>query len=291
MLAVGITERVSMKRALLRWLIFGVATLCVNQVIAGEKKHTDSKLHVVVDDAGQIVLSWNGKEELAEARGKNGKFKRIPKSTSPYVVAPTEEVASYRLESSNGNVYSVNAVGYANLQLPPGLSLIANPLYYTNNDLGFWMPNPPDGSQVYKYTATQGYEVSTFDGIAGQWSNPTLQVEIGTGFFFRNTSQSTLTFTFVGEVPQGWLTNSLPEGFSTKGSLVPASQTLSWHQIPGEIGDEIRTYTNDLQGGGSYNISVYTADGWTPDLTLNIGQGFWIYKQNAQDWVRYFTVN
>ena len=100
-----------MKRALLRWLIFGVATLCVNQVIAGEKKHTDSKLHVVVDDAGQIVLSWNGKEELAEARGKNGNFKRIPKSTSPYVVAPTEEVASYRLESSNGNVYSVNAVG------------------------------------------------------------------------------------------------------------------------------------------------------------------------------------
>ena len=171
------------------------------------------------------------------------------------------------------------------------MSLIANPLYYTNNDLGFWMPNQPDGSQVYKYTATQGYEVSTFDGIAGQWSNPTLQVEIGTGFFFRNTSQSNLTFTFVGEVPQGWLTNSLPEGFSTKGSLVPASQTLSWHQIPGEIGDEIRTYTNDLQGGGSYNISVYTADGWTPDLTLNIGQGFWIYKQNAQDWVRYFTVN
>src|SRR5439155_26070616 len=69
MLAVGITERVSMKRVLLQWLTFGVATLCANQVIAGEKKHTDSKLHVVLDDAGQIVLSWNGKEELAEARG------------------------------------------------------------------------------------------------------------------------------------------------------------------------------------------------------------------------------
>ena len=280
-----------MKRVLFQSFIFGVASLFASGATAGEKKQHESKLQVVVNDAGQIVLTWNGKEELAEARGKNGKFKRIPKSSSPYVVAPSEQTASYRLETASDNVYSVNVVGYANLQLPPSLSLIANPLYYTNNDLSFWMPNPPDGSQVYKYTASGGYEVSTFDGIAGQWSNPALQVEIGTGFFFRNTSQTTLTFTFVGEVPQGWLTNSLPEGYSTKGSLVPISESLSQHQIPGEIGDEVRTYSNDLQGGGSYNISVYTADGWTPDLTLNIGQGFWIYKQNAQDWVRYFTVN
>ena len=280
-----------MKRVLFEVVILGVVGLCGNWVTAGEKKQHTSKLQVVVNDAGQIVLTWNGKEELAEARGKDGKFKRIHKSTSPYVVAPTEDGASYRLEEDNCNCYSVNVVGYVNLQLPPGLSLIANPLYYTNNDLSFWMPNPPDGSQVYKYTATQGYEVSTFDGISGQWSNPTLQVEIGTGFFFRNTSQTSLAFIFVGEVPQGWLTNSLPEGFSTKGSLVPASQSLSWHNIPGEIGDEIRTYTNDLQGGGSYNISAYTVDGWTPDLNLGVGQGFWIYKQNAQDWVRYFTVN
>jgi hypothetical protein len=285
-------ERKFMKRVLCQSLILGVAMLCSVRVIAGEKKaHPTSKLQVVVNDAGQMVLTWNGKEELAEARARDGKFKRIHKSASPYIVTATEDGATYRLEADNCNCYSVNAVGYANLQLPPGLSLIANPLYYTNNDLSFWMPNPPDGSQVYKYTASGGYEVSTFDGISGQWSNPTLQVEIGTGFFFRNTSQSTLTFTFVGEVPQGWLTNSLPQGYSTKGSLVPASQSLSWHQVPGEIGDEIRTYTNDLQGGGSYNISVYTDVGWTPDLTLGLGQGFWIYKRNAQDWVRYFTVN
>ena len=281
-----------MKRVLLKSLIFGVATLCASEVTASEKKQHDSKLQVVVNNAGQILLTWNGKEELAEDRGKDVKFKRIHKSASPDVVSPTEDQVYYRVDSAcPPGVCSGNVVGYANLQFPPGLSLIANPLYYTNNDLSFWLPNPPDGSQVYKYTAFQGYEVSTFDGIAGQWSNPALQVEIGTGFFFRNTSQTTLTYTFVGEVPQGWLTNSLPEGYSTKGALVPQSVSLTVHQIPGEIGDEIRTYTNDLQGGGSYNISVYTVDGWTPDLNLGVGQGFWIYKQNAQDWVRYFTVN
>jgi len=278
-----------MKRVILQMIGFVLVAIgTMNGFAAGAKK--DSKLQIIVNDAGQIVLTWNGKAELAEARGKNGHFKKIHGSTSPYIVAPTDENAAYRLETAS-DVYSVNVVGYANLQLPPGLSLIANPLYYTNNDLGFWLPSPPDGSQVYKYTANAGYEVSTYDGVAQVWSNPILQVPIGTGFFFRNTSQNTLTYTFVGEVLQGWLTNSLPEGYSTKGALVPQSTTLSQHQVPGEIGDELRTYTNDLQGGGDYNISVYTANGWTPDLILGVGQGFWIRKDNPQDWVRYFTVN
>jgi hypothetical protein len=268
-----------------------VGTWMVTPSRAVEKKQNDSKLEIVVNETGQIAVRWNGKAVLAEARGKNGHFKKIHKSTSPYVVTPTGEGAAYRLESESGSVYSVNVVGYANLRLPPGLSLIANPLYYTNNDVALWLPNPPDGSQVYKYTANGSYEVSTYDGIAEAWSNPIFQVPIGEGFFFQNNSDTNLTYTFIGEVLQGCLTNSLPEGFSTKGALVPQSASLADHLIAGEIGDELRTYTNDLQGGGDYTISVYTVDGWTPNLNLGIGQGFWIYKQNPQNWVRCFWVN
>src|SRR5262245_37322227 len=214
---------------------------------AGEKKN-DSKLQIVVNESGQIIITWNGKAELAQARGKNGQFKKIHNSTSPYLVTPSGDGAAYRLERASGDVYSHNVVGYANLQLPPGLSLIANPLYYTNNDVAFWLPNPPDGSQVYKYTATGGYEVSTYDGVAQAWSNPVFQVPIGDGFFFRNNANTNLDYRFVGEVLQGCLTNSLPEGLSTKGALVPQSLSITEHLIPGEIGDELRTYTNDLQG-------------------------------------------
>jgi hypothetical protein len=258
---------------------------------AGEKKD-DSKLQITVNESGQIVVTWNGKAELAEARGKNGHFKRIHKSVSPYIVIPNEEVSSYRLETASGPIYSVNAVGYAILQFPPGLTLFANPLRYTNNDVAFWMPVAADGSQVYKYSNLSGeYEVSTFDGIAQTWSNPSFQLSIGEGYFFGNTSTTNLEFIFIGEVPQGCLTNSLPEGYSMKASLVPISQSLTAHEIPGEIGDEIRIYENDLQGGGTYSTSTYTVDGWTPDLDLKLGQGFWIYKQNPQDWVRCFWVN
>src|SRR5436190_19414125 len=119
-----------MKRLLLHLMVVVSAGLCASPVTAGENKQ-DSKLRVVVDASGQIVLTWNGKAELAEARGKHGQFKKIHKSASPYVVAPTEEQAAYRLETESC-CYSVNVVGYVRVQLPPGLSLIANPLYYTN---------------------------------------------------------------------------------------------------------------------------------------------------------------
>jgi len=256
------------------------------------KNHEDSKLQIVTDGAGNIVISWNGKGQLQEAR-KDGHYKKITKARSPYVVTATEEQVSYSLATANGDVLSVNVVGYVNITLPPGLSLIANPLYYTNNSLSLWLQQPPAGSQVYKYTAENGYEVSTFDGIEGRWTNPDLQVPIGTGFFFSNPSDTAITQTFVGEVLQGYLTNSLPAGYSTKGSLVPISATLSQHSIPGKPGDELRTFTNDLLGGGAYNVSVYDADlqSWVPDLVLAVGQGFWIYKQEPEDWVRFFSVN
>lgn len=82
-----------MKRVLWQSLFFGVATLCASDAVAGEKKQHTSKLQAVVNDAGQIVLIWNGKEKLAEARGKDGKFKQIHQSTSPYVVTAAEDQA------------------------------------------------------------------------------------------------------------------------------------------------------------------------------------------------------
>jgi hypothetical protein len=288
-----------MKRPVIQLIAWAAAMVWTGNLSAAGEKKQDSKLQISINESGQVVVTWKGKAELAEARGKNGIFKKIQKSKSPHIVSANEEQAAYRLESetSSSTFYSVNVVGYANLNFPPGLTLFANPLYANprfdpRNDVAFWMPAAPDGSQVYKYNNLSGdYQVSTFDGIANTWSDPTLELPMGEGFFFQNNSDTNLTYTFVGEVPQGCLTNALPEGYSTKGALVPQTASLSEHLVVGEIGDEVRIYTNDLQGGGSYDVSVYTIDGWTPNLTLKLGQAFWIYKQNPQDWVRCFWVN
>ena len=48
------------------------------------------------------------------------------------------------------NVYSVNAVGYINLTLPTGFSLIANQLNSTNNTIGSLLTGLPNFSNFYK---------------------------------------------------------------------------------------------------------------------------------------------
>ena len=258
----------------------------------------DRRLSITVDRAtGKVLISSPRLGVLEHATNLNGRFrpvdKRYRRAGSTYVVDATASVGAYRLKGYGGKVYSGNVVGYVNLNLPPGLSLIANPLYFTNSTLAFWMPSAPDGAQVYKFTSGGGYEVSTFDAIESGWSNPNLDVSIGTGFYFHNPSTNVLRLTFVGEVLQGELVNPLPAGISTKGSLVPQAASInSLHNIPGESGDEIRVFTNDLQGGGAYEVSRYkTGEGWVPDIHLGVGQGFWIQKQQPQDWVRYFIAN
>jgi hypothetical protein len=100
--------------------------------------------------------------------------------------------------------------------------------------------------------------------------------------------------TFVGEVLQGVLVNPLPAGFSTEGALVPQNGSINTvHLLPGEPGDIFRVYVNDGQGGGDYETSVFsgTENAWVPDRSLAPGQGFVSEKQNAQEWIRVFTIN
>ena len=262
----------------------------------------ESDLNITQDTVtGNVVVSWSGKGVLKQASSLNGRYRPIRKtkkagpSTTTYITEPTKEAVVYRVENSSGSVVSGNIVGYVNLALGPGLSLIANPLFYTNNTLAFWLPAAPDGAQVYKLTAGGGFEVSTFDGAEGAWTNPNLEVPIGTGFYFNNPSTEIFRQLFVGEVLQGVLVNPLPEGISTVGSLVPQAGSINdTHGIPGEPSDEIRIRMNDGQSPALELHSVYTVispveSRWEPDLILGVGQGFWINKQHAQDWVRVFS--
>lgn len=245
---------------------------------------------------GKLVVSWSGKGVLKKAPSLNGQFQPVKRwgSRSQFVIESADaESGVYRLDSADGGVFSHNIVGYVNIQLPPGLSLIQNPLFFATNTVALWWPDAPDGSQILKYVAGSGYEVSTFDGISKTWSNPDLDIPIGEGFYFRNSFSETIVNTFVGEVRQGFLTNTLPAGYSMKGSLVPQTGSInSVHGIPGEAGDEIRTLTN-ISGVETQNISTFDGalNQWVPDLILHVGESFWIHKQHQQDWVRYFSAN
>jgi hypothetical protein len=260
---------------------------------AGSQKEDNSELHIDRDSSGKVVVTWNGKGVLKHASMLSGHFKPVRNRGNTLVTEAEGDQMLFRVEAASGAVFSANIVGYVTTPFPPGLTLANNPLRSVTDNVEtlFSYGSVPDGAQVLKYVPSLGYEISTFDHDAGTWSNPGMTLPVGTGFFFSNPSTNTVTHTFVGEVRVGVLVNPLPAGFSTKGALVPQEGSInSVHGIPGEAGDLLRLYVNDLQGGGEYVTSVFTTGvGWVPDLTLGIAKGFVSEKQNAQNWVRVFN--
>jgi hypothetical protein len=260
-------------------------------VTAAPSRNKQAKLEITRNAAtGNITVSWNGKGVLKQSTTLGGHFKPVKSHGNSLTTAPEAEQMLYTIEAASSPIYSVNAVGYVNLQFPPGLSLIATPLLYYENTVEALLFNMPEGTQVYKYVPDFGYEVSSFDGAV--WSNPDMDLSPGIGYFVLNPTSATLLNTYVGEVLQGVLVNNLPAGFSTEGALVPQQGSINdIHRIPGEPGDIIRLYVNNGQGG-DYITSVFsgTDNAWLPDLTLGVAQGFVSEKQNAQDWIRVFSV-
>jgi hypothetical protein len=203
--------------------------------------------------------------------------------------------------STAQSVYSINAVGYVNLTLSSGYNLIANPLNGTNNNINTVMPVVPDGSIVLRWNnnAQSFYQAETYFG--GTWFDGNFQVSgtlinPGEGFFFQNNSGSTVTLTFVGEVPQGNLTNRVSANYGFYSSQVPQSGTLTSLGFPGQDG---MTYNGWNASGQSYN-QAYTFFGGTwfdpgfspADPVPAVGEAFLITNPgSAVNWTRTFSVN
>ncbi|MGD0813640.1 MAG: hypothetical protein ABSA83_08565 [Verrucomicrobiota bacterium] len=175
--------------------------------------------------------------------------------------------------SMAANVYSVNAVGYINVTMPPGFSIVTCPLIVgtdteyaptyggvaVTNDLNVVFNNDNgqyNSAEVFQFNngatfgnvdlgtagvtaAGQGWGGST-SLAAGPWGaagqsdyGQGVLLTPGTAVFFHNQGHANMTATFVGSVPQGSLTNVLVRGYSCVGSVVPVSGDLVLNSISG----------------------------------------------------------
>jgi hypothetical protein len=187
-------------------------------------------------------------------------------------------------------VYSVNAVGYVNLSLQGAFTMIANPLNQTNNLLSTVLPAPPDGTQILKWdNATQNFQETSqfFDGLG--WI-PDNSLSPGEGAFVSLPAPATLTF--VGEVPQGVLSNNIPINFSIVSMQTPQSIDLTTAGFPAVDGDQILFWDNATQNFKE-TIQYFDGLGWLPDPnpTPAVGESFFVSKTVASAWVRTFSVN
>jgi len=207
----------------------------------------------------------------------------------------TAALSAAGIATSMAQVYSVNAVGYVNTPLVPGFNLISNPLDNKSSANGNSVANLfgtqlPVNSIVYKFNnGTFVGGIFTYDEFEG-WVPPaatTTLVPPGEGVFVRTPAAATVTF--VGDVPQGALSNPIPAGFSIRASQVPQAGTVVALQFPAAEGDAIYQY--DETRAVKYAISQYEFGEWSPVPSLKVGEAIFVRTGAAKAWTRTFNVN
>jgi hypothetical protein len=196
--------------------------------------------------------------------------------------------------TSMAQVYSVNIVGYINVNVPHGFSMIANQLNNSpDNHLATLFPNPPNGTFVYQFNnASSTYIVDDF--ADGAWEGDTagaMALNPGVGVFINNPGTA-FTATFVGEV-QLVSTVAIPHNFSIVASVIPQSANLDvLGYVPGN-GDFVYQFQN---ASSSYRVNDFADGAWEGDdggvaPTPAVGEGFFILNANApKSWTRTFVV-
>ena len=188
------------------------------------------------------------------------------------------------------SVYSVNAVGYVNVTVGNGFSMIANPLATTNNTVAQLFAAAPEGTIIM----TWNQSVGSFDQNAmsfGNWDFPDATLSPGQGVLFQNSSGSPFTITFVGEVMQGTnLSVALNPGFNMVSSKVPQAGGIQTDLgfVP-EEGDIVMKWNQSV---GSYDSWSVSFGSWDPaEPVLAVGESAFIQPASAKSWVRSFSIN
>jgi len=185
---------------------------------------------------------------------------------------------------------SCNAVGYVDLTMPSGYSMIANPLNAPDNRVCALLPSPPDGTMLYKYDdVADSFLINTFD--SGQWYDPNMTLVPGEGGLIRNPGTSGFTQSFLGEFLQGYLLNSVPSGLSIRASKVPTSGPVaSGLGAPISEGDVVLRMVS-----GAYQTFAYRNGFWidgagqeAAEPVIEVGESFWINKPT--DWAQISSV-
>lgn len=194
-------------------------------------------------------------------------------------------LAAAGVASISAQVFSVNAVGYVNVTIPKGFSMLSNPLNAEKNTVGATMAGAPDETIVYAFGAA-GFSANIKD--FGEFGDPNAVFAPGGGAFV--LAQAPFTITFVGEVPQGALSNPLPKGLSIKSSIVPQEGRLDTVLgFPAADGDSVFQWNNAT---GAYKVSNFDFGDWDGAApTVKVAEAFFVRKNVAGTWTRNFSVN
>ena len=216
--------------------------------------------------------------------------------TKSLVAAAAVIAAGVASSMAQSNVYSLNVVGYVNRAIPAAaFAMVSNPLQATNNALSTIFPVAPDGTSVFTWNeGAQDLDAVVPTYFTGVGWTPDITIAPGQGFFALGGDN--FTNTFVGEVRQGALATAIGgnAGFSAIGSQVPQGGSLTTNILAGYIpsdGDSVFTWNEGAQDLDAVVPTFFTGVGWTPDINLNVADGFFLLRVDpGVTWTRNFTV-
>jgi hypothetical protein len=167
------------------------------------------------------------------------------------------------LSTAGAQVYSANVVGYVNVPLTANkLAFISYPFQDPNGNYDITNTVPAGdvqaGANIFQWTGTQwNPNVPTWYSGFGWY--PDTVISNGVGFFL--LAQATSTLTFVGQVPQGTLNQTIPTGLSTLANQVPVSTNFPGSAF-GNAGDNMFTWNNAGQFWDTAVWTYYGGYGW-----------------------------
>jgi hypothetical protein len=215
--------------------------------------------------------------------------------TKTLLVAAAVCAAGAASAMAQTTVFSVNAVGYVKVDVASGFQLISNPLNAADNSVGALIPNPPNGTTIFKYNTSRtppGFDSTQF--LFGSWGNPALTIAPGEGVFIQSGSAHTITF--VGEVKQGSLTQNVPRGFSIQASQVPQTGKIQTElNYQPSNGDTVFQYHPERTPPGYVSTQFLFGQwgGGAPgdEPVIRVGEAFFVDSAAAKTWDRQFSVN
>lgn len=155
---------------------------------------------------------------------------------------------------AQSNVYSLNIVGYVNVNLQGNnkLDLLTVPLIPANNDYDctntIVLPDAADGAFLYRWTGTS-WDNTIPQWLAGYGWYGDVTTPAGSAFYIQSPAAATITF--VGQVATGTLTNKLASGVNFVADTVPVAERWPGGLV-GNDGDFIYTWT-----GSAWNNTIW----------------------------------
>lgn len=184
---------------------------------------------------------------------------------------------------------SQNVIGFIAITLPPGFSLIANPLESPHNTVADLFKGWPEGTCLNRFD-TRLFKLSENIFAHNRWTQPEEKLLPGDGAIFFNPTNDYKSHSFVGEVLQGHLARPVPAGFSLRSSSVPQAGNLADDlHFPIADGDIIHLFDRDHQ---KYVLYPFENGKWKsgPPI-LGVGEAFWIAKTEPGNWTREVNLN